>query len=258
MKALLPLLLLVPMVASADSPFDGTWVGKLDSATFDKKPDVVLVDKGMYQNSGFTPPVKVKADGTDQPVAGHAYFDTLAVKVLGPDSVELTMKKAGKVSYVNTTTVAADGKTATLKWSDQTGTSPATGEYSMDRVKSGPKGSNAVSGSWRAGKIEDASANGNTLTFKATADGMTMSTPTGQSYDAKFDGKYYLTAGDPGQTMVSLKKVSAHTMVETDKRLGKVVWTGTWTVNPDGKSMSVVWQEKLSGHTGSFVYTKSS
>jgi hypothetical protein len=38
----------------------------------------------------------VKADGGDQKVAGHAYFDTLAVKVIDDRNVEFTTKKDGK------------------------------------------------------------------------------------------------------------------------------------------------------------------
>ena len=84
-----------------------------------------------------------------------------------------------------------------------------------------------------------------------------MSNLTGQSYDAKFDGKYYLTAGDPGQTMVALKRVNAHTVIETDKRLGKVVDVYTMTVAADGKTMHIVDDDKLRGMNSSWTMVKS-
>jgi hypothetical protein len=257
MKALLPLLFLVPMAAWADSPFDGTWVTKTDSIVMSPKPSVILLDKGMFQNESMVPPLKVKADGTDQPVSGYAGFDSIAVRIVGTDSFESTGKKAGKVMFANTWTVSSDGKTLRIKWSDQSGTSPSTGETVFTRLKSGPKGSNAVSGSWRAEKVEDLSANGQTVTYKATTDGLSMSAPTGQSYEAKFDGKYYPTAGDPSETMVSLKQVNTHTIIETDKQLGKVVEVDTMTVSPDGKSMKVSWEGKRTGRTGHYVMEKS-
>jgi hypothetical protein len=39
MKRLLALLQLSPAVLFAQSPFDGTWMTKLDTAQFPKKPD---------------------------------------------------------------------------------------------------------------------------------------------------------------------------------------------------------------------------
>jgi hypothetical protein len=257
MKRLLLAFLLTPLAAWADSPFDGTWVAQADTAVMPKKPFVISLDNGVYRSDGPVPPIKVKADGSDQAVSGHAYYDTMAVRVLGPDSIEVTLKKAGKVTSTASTTVSADGKTATVKWSDHTGTEAATGETILAREKGGPPGSNAVSGTWRAVKLQDLSANGQTVTYKATADGLSMSSPTGQSYEAKFDGKFYPMAGDPGQTMVSLKRVNATTIIETDKRLGKVAEVDTLTVSPDGKSMKVVWEDKLTGRTGQIQMVKS-
>ena len=100
-------------------------------------------------------------------------------------------------------------------------------------------------------------ANARTLTFKSTADGLRMSTPTGQSYTAEFDGKEFPVAGDPGGTTVSLKRVNANTIVETDRRNGKVVEVDHWTVAPDGKTMKVEWETKDTQRKGSYVLEKS-
>jgi hypothetical protein len=51
-----------------------------------------------------------------------------------------------------------------------------------------------------------------------TADGLKMSDPNGNSYDAKFDGKDDPIQGDPGHTMVSLKRIGNDTIEETDWR----------------------------------------
>lgn len=257
MKALTLCALLLPLAALADSPFDGTWVSKEETATMDKKPYVISLAKGVWHSESVVPPIKVKADGTDQPVKGHAYYDTVAVKSPGPDAVEVTSKKAGKVSGTTTYTVSADGKTLTLKWTDQTGTEAASGETVYERVKAAPAGAHAVSGSWRAVKVQNMTANARTLTYKSTADGLSMSTPTGQSYTAKFDGKDVPVAGDPGGTMVSLKRVNPNTIVETDKRNGKVVEVDHWTVAPDGKTMKVEWETKDTQRKGSYVLEKS-
>lgn len=106
-------------------------------------------------------------------------------------------------------------------------------------------------------KMENVSVNGHTVTLKSRPDGMNMRSPTGQSYETKFDGKSHPMAGDPGQTMVSLKRVNANTIVETDQRLGKVAEVDKMKVSPDGKSMKVVWEDKLTGRTGQYEMAKS-
>jgi hypothetical protein len=258
MKAFTLCALLVSFTALAESPFDGTWVAKDESNVLDKKPVAVSLNKGVYENTAFVPAVKVKADGTDQPVKGHAYFDTIAVKSTGEDSVEVTTKKGGKVVGTNVVTVSSDGKTATVKWTDQTGTETATGENVYERLATAPKGAHAVSGKWRMVKTQNTSANARTITYKATADGMSFSAPTGQSYTAKFDGKEVPVAGDPGGTTVSLKKVNANTFIETDRQKGKVVEVDHWTVSPDGKTMKIDWERKDSGRKGSSTFEKQS
>jgi hypothetical protein len=257
MKAALLFVLLTPLAARADSPFDGTWVTQTDSFVFAKKADVYVLQKGVFQGKTFVPPIKVKADGTDQPVTGHAYFDTLTATVSSPGNVNLVFKKAGKTMFTNDCSVSGDGKTLSISYKDESGTQAITGTNSYTRVAAGPKGSDPISGSWVGAKVDSASANGLTVTFKATADGLTMNTPTGQSYDAKFDGKFVPVAGDPGQTMVALKKVNTQTIVETDKRMGRVTEVYTYTVAKDAASMHVTDDDKLHGTKSSWTNKKS-
>ena len=49
------------------------------------------------------------------------------------------------------------------------------------------------------------SSNRLTVTFQGMADGLKMSDPNGNRYNAKFDGKNYPLEGYPGNTMVALK-----------------------------------------------------
>lgn len=258
MKALTLCALLVPFAVLADSPFDGTWVANEESNVLDKKPFVFSLAKGIYENHAMVPVVKVKADGTDQPVKGHAYFDTVAVKSTGQDTIDVTTKKAGKVMGTNVVTLSSDGKTLTQKWTDQTGTETASGENVFERVGPASAGAHATSGSWRLVKTQNTTANYRTVIYKATPDGMSCSTPTGQSYTAKFDGKEVPIAGDPGGTTISLKKVNANTFIETDHRMGKIIEIDRWTVSPDGKTMKVEWERKDTGRKGSAVFDKKS
>jgi hypothetical protein len=250
---------LTPAMAKAQSAFAGTWKGNMSKSQMPTKPDVYLLQNGMYQCKTCVPPLDIKADGQDQKVTGHPYYDTLSVKVVDDRTVEQTEKKDGKVVGTFTTTVAADGKTATFQFSDSTasnGGAPATGKGEMTRVAKGPAGSQAISGSWRTSKMEDLSDNGMTLTYKVDGDMLSMTTPMGQSYSARLDGTEAPYKGDPGTTSVSVKSMGKNMVVETDKRDGKVISITHISVSPDGKTMTFANKDVLHGTTSTFVADK--
>ena len=257
-KLLLTFMLMAPAMLFAQSPFDGTWLVKLDTAQFPKKPDAYLLNKGMYECSTCTPKYSVKADGTEQKVTGHPYFDTVMVKVVDDHTVEFTQKKDGKVMFTDTDTVSSDGNTLTSKFTDQSEDKPVDGEVTSTRVSKGPAGSHALSGSWHTEKVNSISDNGLTVTYQGTEDGLKMSDPNGESYEAKFDGKDYPVQGDPGHTMVSLKRIGNDTIEETDKRDGKIVGVSKMTVSPDGKWITVEFTNKLRGSTTTYKMEKQS
>ena len=239
MKKMLTLLCLVPSLALAGSVFDGTWKTKPDTIRLIGPPDAYEISQGMYHCTSCVPPIEVKADGTDQSVSGHDYYDTLAVKVVNQHTVVETRKKAGKVMNKLTDTVSADGKKLTVHWMDYTGVKVATGTGTSKRVSAGPTGSHALSGTWQQDTMMAASDTALTVKFKATADGL-QNEWNGQTYDAKFDGKEYPVMNDPGKTTVSLKRIDANTVEETDRRGGKITDVYVDKVSADGKSMSVV------------------
>src|SRR5438552_2104796 len=84
-----------PSCAMADSPIDGIWKADLSSAQMPKKPDVFSLKDGMYSCKTCVPAYTIKADGTDQAVSGHPYFDTIAIKVVDANTIEETDKKGG-------------------------------------------------------------------------------------------------------------------------------------------------------------------
>lgn len=239
MKKLLMLLWIAPTMALAASPFDGTWKTKADSFQMSGPPDAYEISQGMYRCTSCVPPINVKADGADQSVTGHDYYESVAVRIVNNNSVEWTRKKGGKIVGTDTLTVSGDGKTLTEKWVDYNGAKPASGTSISKRLTAGPSGSHAVSGTWQQERFSDGSDSLVTVKYQSTADGLKMEW-NGQSYDAKFDGKEYPAKNDPGKTMVSLKRIDANTIEETDRRNGKVTDVIRMTVSADGKSLSVV------------------
>ena len=256
MKKLILTLLVFTAAAFAQSPFDGTWVSDVGAAQFSKKPHTYVLNKAMYTCSTCVPKISVKADGKDQSVSGSNYFNTVAIHEVDATTTEEVDKKDGKTMYKDTFMVSADGKTLTDKFEDDSEDKPVTGEVILLRTSKGPAGSHAISGSWRTEKMANMSSNGLSVTLQSTPNGLKMSDNNGQSYDVKFDGKDYPIQGDPGNTMVSLKKLNAHTLEETDKRNGKIVATARITVSADGKKTTYVSHDVERDRTSTFVLNK--
>jgi hypothetical protein len=254
----LAILLLMPVLASAQNAFDGTWKIDLKKAEFPKKPDVYLLQNGMYQCKTCVPPIDIKADGQDQKVTGHPYFDSMAIKVVNDHEIEETDKKNGKTVATSTTTVSSDGNTVMFSFSDSSNTNadPVTGKGEEIRVAKGPAGSHAISGSWRTTKLENMSDNGLMWTYKVSGDELTMTTQTGQSYTAKLNGAQAPMKGDPGTTSVSVKMMGKSTLEETDYRDGKAIGVAKMVVAPDGKTLKLMVDDKLHGTKTEFTAMK--
>jgi hypothetical protein len=82
------------------------------------------------------------------------------------------------------------------------------------------------------------------LTLEASGDGIKSTTRTWRNavaadvtYTAGFDGKDYPTAA--AGTTVSFKRVNAATVERTAKLNGSVAETATWSVSPDGKTLTI-------------------
>jgi hypothetical protein len=254
----LAILLLMSVVASAQSAFDGTWKIDLSKAEFPKKPDVYLLQNGMYQCKTCVPPIDIKADGQDQKVTGHPYYDSVAIKVVSDHEIEETDKKNGKTVATSTMTVSPDGNTLAFTFNDSSNTNadPVTGKGEETRVAKGPAGAHAISGSWRTTKVDTVSDNGLLWTYKVSGDELTMTTQTGQSYTAKLNGAQAPMKGDPGTTSVAVKMMGKNTLEETDYREGKAISIARMVISPDGKTMKLMVDDKLRGTKSEFTAMK--
>ena len=249
----------MPVLTKAQAAFDGTWKIDMNKVDFSPKPDAFLLQSGMYECKTCAPPYTIKADGTDQSVSGHPYFDSVAIKVVNDHQIQETDKKAGKVVSTSTSTVSTDGSTLMFEFSDSSNTNggpPVTGKGESTRTAKGPAGSHAISGSWRATKIESMSDNATVWMYKVSGDQITMTSRTGQTYTAKLNGTDAPMKGDPGVTSVSVKMMGKDTLEETDKRDGKVIGVFKMTVGADGKSAKASFDDKLQDRTTEFEAKK--
>jgi len=255
MRKLLPALLLLPAVALAGSAFDGTWKLRTDSVKTTGKADQFQVLDGTYTCSSCVPEVKVKADGTDQKVEGHPYYDTVAVTVVSPSSIHVVEKQGGKLVVSVNYEVSTDGKTLTGKFQDYTGSQVATGTFTETRRAPAPPGSHRASGSWQPDQLHDANEAVRTYAYQMTNDQFSMHW-NGQSYNAKFDGKQYPIQGDPGKTVVTLKRMDDHNVQETDSRDGKVTDEIHLAAAKDGQSIDVTDNDVMHHQITTFTLEK--
>jgi hypothetical protein len=210
----------------------------------------------MYDSSSTVPTIHVKADGQDQPVTDHPY-DTIAVKEVDAHTIQIVTKKNGKTASEQTRTASEDGKALTVKTtshppdSDQT----TTAEVTAERVGKSPPGAHATSGSWRIQNFNE-SENGLLETFKGSSDELTCSTPTGMAWTAKADGSDYPVKGTYSYDSLSLKQIDDRTIDLSYKRGGKLITVARRTISPDGKKMTEVYQDKLTGRVSTYFADK--
>jgi hypothetical protein len=184
--------------------------------------------------------------------------NTQRVTVVTPNTVERVGMKDGKVVFRSTLTISNDGKTLTNQYVGHPAGSAqeVTGTETLSRVGMPEERGHALSGAWKPEKWNSVSDNGLTFTYSLTGDGIVYQASTGESYDAKFDGKDYPFHGDPGTTSVALKKIDDHTFEETYKRNDEVVGSAQMTIASDGKVLTIVSQDARRGRTDHWVAEK--
>lgn len=252
MRLLIPTLLL-PAAALAGTGFDGTWKTNIESLKTTGKPLALLLTGGEYTCSSCNPPYTVKADGAEHEVTGRPYFDTAQVTVTGPSSADIVLKQGSKEIVRFSDTVSADGTTLTSKVTNHQGAQTETDEFTAKRVDAAPAGSHPLSGSWQ--EEQHSRGEQRPVQYRMTAEGFQMRS-NGQSYDARFDGKEYPVAGDPGKTTVSLKKIDDSTVEETDHRQGKVVHEIRLALAKDGNTIAVIDKDIALGQTITYTLEK--
>lgn len=245
--------LLLPLLAPAQSQFDGTWKLKMNSVKIPKTTNVFLLQNGMYEWNDW---VRIKADGTDQNVTGFPEYDTMSITVIDDYNVEVKTKRDGKVVRTEEDSISANGDTLNVSFTLSYGTGQGSGHYTSKRVAKGPAGANLLSGSWRVEQV-DASPDLRTRTYKVNGNELTMTNPMGQSYTAKLDGTEAPIKDDPQKATVSLKMLGKNTLEETTKAEGKIWRISKMKVASDGESMKIVEYIKNDGTKWSGTLIKS-
>ena len=134
-------------VRAADDPSNGTWklnLAKSKIATAPKSMSTTIkVENGTetYTAEGtdasgkaITSAFTAKLDGTDAPVTGNPYGDTISIKHPSPNRFVATVKKDGKVTVTVHVVISADGKSRTATYSGKTADGKAVNDvYVYDK-----------------------------------------------------------------------------------------------------------------------------
>jgi hypothetical protein len=220
---------------------------------FPQVPSRTELSNGTYKCLSCNPPITVKADGTDQQVAGYPY-DTLNVRIIDKNRVEMVQRRSGQI--IEKYLFSANEKIQTVVTSTYAGGGePVTSTVTDRRVGDPLPGMHLVSGSWLMEKPDSISEEASLIILEQTADGLRMNSPLGEHFVAKFDGREYPDEGSTQTDHVIVRQIDSRTIEETDKLRGQVVSTNRLTVSEDGRTMQVT--VKLpNGRTQNLLFNK--
>ena len=177
----------------------------------------------------------------------------IRVKVVNPHSIAVTTRMNGQTVYKQTRTLSSDGNLLTVITTAYPprrakGSQPITLTTVCRRKGPAPAGTLSISGRWA---IEKVSGRGMTTVIKVVGNQMTMTSPGGNSFTARFDGKLYPVKGKSFFNQVALKRINADTIEVIDLRNGRIVERDKLTVH--GNTLNVAAKQEPSGALTTYV-----
>jgi hypothetical protein len=223
-------------LTAAENPFAGTW--KLNPAKSKFTGDTMKFEKtpaGVIRCSGSGMTYTFKVDGK---VYTGPMGEAVAWKQIDDHTWETTYMQKRILLSTDTSKLSPDGKTMTVV---SKGTKP-NGETFQDTVVyeriSGDKG---LLGGWRDKEVKISSPA--TLEIKPSGQDGLLFKSVGYKWtcEAKFDGKDYPVTGPtvPAGSTVALKRTGPRSFESVRKQNGKPLFRSTWTVSPDGHTLTL-------------------
>ncbi len=234
LRTLLPLFCAAAAAAlAADAPYIGTW--KADTAKSNLAGSTITYEKlpsGEWQATADGVSYKFKMDGNDYP---DNLGDMAAWKNIDSTTWQTTWKANGKVISTDTVHLGADGLlTVTTKGTKPNG-APIDDATILQRVSGGP----GLAGKWKTKTYR--SNNPDVMQIiGAGADGLSFKNSYGVECAGKTDGKDYPCKGPatPDGWTLSWTKSGASGLTATIKKDGKPLYRYTYSVSPDGKTLT--------------------
>lgn len=222
--------------ASAAAGISGSWLIDVNSAQFENNVDRYVLADGQYSCESCQPAYSVPADGEWHSVELPG-TDSVMVEVLDDNTVRTASRRGDKDLGGATWTVAEDGQSMSIDWTNLDGDAPVTGSATFVRAEAAPEGAHAMSGGWTVGDIASMDAAGLTIDISVEGDQYTNS-GNGQSYTATLGGDPVAIEGDAAGTMVMVEQTGDNSYRETYMLDGET--TSILEVSVDGDTMSAV------------------
>jgi hypothetical protein len=246
------------------SVFDGTWRPDYGPPGPDEPATVYWVANGEFECRSSQPPLRVTADGEAHPVDGDPRFDSIAVSVVDDRTVRQVGRRRGVIVYESEFVIHADGNTLSetrtgammvagervlipsAASGDASGPGPALFRLEFARTGSAEPGTHLLSGSWRMSGRDLVNHDEDT-TYRVVDGRLSMTDRIGRSFQAPLDGTVVPYLGDVVFTSVSVRQIDERTIEESNLSGDTVVQVARWTVDPDGQTMHVRFDD-LHGH----------
>ena len=236
----------------AQSPFDGTWV--LNQAKSDFTGQTMTIEDAgsgavKFVNPNFS--YTVKTDGTKAETPNGA---TVAIRKQGEDSYHETAWRDGKELSQADWKLSNGGKTLSIH---EYGTRPDGQKFDNTSTYTRVSGTTGLPGEWKISSLKL----GNPTTYRFSTgpgDQMTWDLPAMKAtWKGKIDGSDVRPTGPivPETLTLALTRQGPRSLSMTQKLQGKTVYTGTYTVSDDGKTMTVV-GKNAKGETSKQVWER--
>ena len=236
----------------AQSPFDGTWA--LNQQKSNLTGQTMTIEEAgdgaiTFVNPNFT--YTVKTDGTKTETPGGA---TIAIQKQADGSYHQTMWRDGRELGQSDWKLSDGDKTLTIREYGKRPDGDAFDDTSTYARASGGKG---LAGEWKTTSVKI--GNPQTYTIKlGPGDQMTWDIPAMKAtWKGKTDGTESHPTGPtvPESLTLAVTRQGERAFSLTQKLKGKTVFTGTYTVSDDGKTM-IVEGKNAKGETTKAVWER--
>jgi hypothetical protein len=168
-------------------------------------------------------------DGKDYPVPNDPDTDETSMKRGAGQSLEVSLKKGGKLLVILVLTASGNGKEVALRQGN-------TSEI-WTRV-GGSSDRDPLSGTWTLD--EERSYPGAVMKFQPVGENGVQSTwQDGSQCTAEFDGQEHQCAGAGNPETITLKMIDARTVEELRKGRGFGMETARFVVSPDDRRLTI-------------------